>query len=183
MQNEAQYALDRKTAEISALASNDLDKYEHLTGENLGLKPSTVEQAKIDYSPLREIFTKGLDKNKYKKEELFKRLKDIKSKNEEQLKAIEDQAKKKLDAIKNINTGTNSLKTISYFSQLSAKAKELSERFKKEKNNIDPEKLVCVRKDGEAIFGFNIFKIHWIWLRIFRVTRNYLKMRKANNTT
>ena len=118
MQNEAQYALDRKTAEISALASNDLDKYEHLTGENLGLKPSTVEQAKIDYSPLREIFTKGLDKNKYKKEELFKRLKDIKSKNEEQLKAIEDQAKKKLDAIKNINTGTNSLKTISYFSQL-----------------------------------------------------------------
>ena len=33
MQNEAQYDLDRKAAEISALSSNNLDKYEYLTGE------------------------------------------------------------------------------------------------------------------------------------------------------
>ena len=38
-QNEAQYDLDRKAAKIS----NNLDKYEHLTDEDLGLKPSTVE--------------------------------------------------------------------------------------------------------------------------------------------
>ena len=31
MQNEAQYDLDRKTAKISALSSNNLDKYEYLT--------------------------------------------------------------------------------------------------------------------------------------------------------
>ena len=43
MQNEAQYDLDRKAARISALLSNNLDKYEHLTGEDLGLKPSPVE--------------------------------------------------------------------------------------------------------------------------------------------
>ena len=39
MQNEAQYDLDRKAAKISALSSNNLDKYEYLTGEDLGLKP------------------------------------------------------------------------------------------------------------------------------------------------
>ena len=32
MQNEAQYHLDRKAAKISALSSNDLDKYEYLSG-------------------------------------------------------------------------------------------------------------------------------------------------------
>ena len=51
-QNEAQYDLDRKADKISALSSNNLDKYEYLTGEDLGLKPSTVEQAKFEYSPL-----------------------------------------------------------------------------------------------------------------------------------
>ena len=44
-QNESQYVLDRKAAKISALSSNDLDKYKYLTGEDWGLKPSAVEQA------------------------------------------------------------------------------------------------------------------------------------------
>ena len=35
MQNDAQYDLDRKTAKISAMSSNNLDKYEYLTGEYL----------------------------------------------------------------------------------------------------------------------------------------------------
>ena len=43
LQNEAQYDFDKKAAKISALSSNNLDKYEHLTGEDLGLKPSPVE--------------------------------------------------------------------------------------------------------------------------------------------
>ena len=46
-QNEAQYNLDRKAAKISALSSNNLDKYEYLTGEDLDLKPSAIEQAKF----------------------------------------------------------------------------------------------------------------------------------------
>ena len=33
-----------------------------MTGEDLGLKPSTVEQAKFEYSPLGKIFNKGLSK-------------------------------------------------------------------------------------------------------------------------
>ena len=76
MQNEAQYDLDRKPAKISALSSNNLDKYEYLTGEDLGLKPSTVEQAKFEYSPLGKIFNKGLSEDD-KKEVLFKRLENI----------------------------------------------------------------------------------------------------------
>ena len=75
-QNEAQYNLDRKAAKTSALPSNNLDKYEYLTGEDLGLKPSTVEQAKFEYSLLGKIFNKGLDKDD-RKEELLKRLKNI----------------------------------------------------------------------------------------------------------
>ena len=47
IQNEAQYDLDRKSAKIFALSFNNLDKYEYLTGEVLGLKSSTIEQAKI----------------------------------------------------------------------------------------------------------------------------------------
>ena len=43
------------------MSSNTLDKYEYLTGEYLGLKPSTVEQAQFEYSPLGKIFNKGLD--------------------------------------------------------------------------------------------------------------------------
>ena len=85
MQNKAQYDLDRKAAKISALFSNNLDKYEYLTGKDLGLKPNTVEQARFEYSPLGNIFTKGL-KEEDKKEGLLKRLKNIEDKNEQQLK-------------------------------------------------------------------------------------------------
>ena len=64
-----------------------------MTGEDLGLKPSTVEQAKFEYSPLGKIFNKGLSKDD-KKEGLLEKIKNIECKNEEQLKAIEDQGKK-----------------------------------------------------------------------------------------
>ena len=67
MQNEAQYDLDRKAAKISALSSNNLDKYEYLTGEDLGLKPNTIEQARFEYSPLDKIFNKGLSEVDKKK--------------------------------------------------------------------------------------------------------------------
>ena len=79
---------DRKAAKISALSSNNLGKYEYLTGEDLDLKPSTVEQAKFEYSSLGKIFIKGLDKEEDKKEGLFKRLEIIKNKNKELLNAF-----------------------------------------------------------------------------------------------
>ena len=92
MQNEAQYDLDRRAAKISALSTNNLDKYEYLTDEDLGLKPSTVEQAKFEYSPLSKIFNKGLDKDD-QKEGLFKRLKNIENakKNKKKTATIQTQ--------------------------------------------------------------------------------------------
>ena len=114
MQNEAQYDLNRKAAKISALSSNNLDKYQYLTSEDLGLKPSTFEQAKFEYSSLGKFFDKGL-KEEEKKEGLLKRLKSIEDKNDEQLKAIEDQGKKQLQEIRNIRTDSKSSKMIGYF--------------------------------------------------------------------
>ena len=83
MQNEAQYDIDRKGAKISALSSNNLNKYEYLTGEDLDLKQNTVESARFEYSPLVKLFNKGL-KEEDKKEGRLKRLKNIEDKNEDQ---------------------------------------------------------------------------------------------------
>ena len=83
-QNEAQYDLDGEAAIISARSSKNLDKVELLTGEDLGLIPSTVEQAKFEYSPLGKIFNKGLNEED-KKEGILKRLENIKDKNDELL--------------------------------------------------------------------------------------------------
>ena len=57
-----------------------------MTGEDLGLKPSAIEQAKFEYSSLGKIFNKGLDKSD-QKEGLLKRLKNTENKNKELLKA------------------------------------------------------------------------------------------------
>ena len=54
-QNQAQYDLARKSAKTSALSSGNLDKYKYLTGEDLDYKPSTVKQAKLNYSSLKNI--------------------------------------------------------------------------------------------------------------------------------
>ena len=104
-----------------------MDNYEYLTGKDLGLKPSTVEPAKFEYSPLGKIFNKGLSKDD-KKEGILKRLKNIDDKNNTQLLAIEDQGKKQLQEIKNINVGSKSLKTISFFSIISEKAKKINQK-------------------------------------------------------
>ena len=55
---QIKYNLDRQAAKISALSSEDLDKYEYLTGEDLGYKPDVIQRAKFEYSPLGEAFNK-----------------------------------------------------------------------------------------------------------------------------
>ena len=55
-QTEAQHDLDRDAAKISPWPSKNLPKYEHLTGEDLELEPSTLEQARFEYSPLSKFF-------------------------------------------------------------------------------------------------------------------------------
>ena len=59
--NKAQYDLDRQAAKISVLNSGELEKYEYLTGEDLGYKPDVVSKVKFEYSLLGQVFIKRLD--------------------------------------------------------------------------------------------------------------------------
>ena len=86
-QNQAQYNLDRETANLSALSSGELEKYEYFIGEDLGYKQGIAEKAKFEYSSLGKVFNKGLDE-KDKKERLRKRLKNVEDINKKQLKPI-----------------------------------------------------------------------------------------------
>ena len=72
-----QYDIIRKVAEISALSSGKIDKYEQLTGNEILLsnQPQIIEQAKFTYSPLGKAF-------------------------EKQIKTVEDQGKKQFNALK-----------------------------------------------------------------------------------
>ena len=58
------------------MSSNNLGKYEYLTGEDLGLQSRTVEQTKFEYSRFGKIFNKRLKEND-REEGLFKRIKYI----------------------------------------------------------------------------------------------------------
>ena len=57
-QNKADYDLYRQNAKISALSSGKLDKYEYLTGEDLGYRADSVQKAKLEYSHLGEFLIK-----------------------------------------------------------------------------------------------------------------------------
>ena len=153
MQNETQYDLDRKAAKISALSSNNLDKYEYLTGEDLSLKPNTIEQARFEYSPLGEIFNKVLDKDD-KKEGLFKRLENITNKNEEQLQAIKAQGEEQFKKLKNIEES----KTLKVINGL---AKKMIKQIKyyltlKKNDELDTAELFCTKTD-ETKYDFDRF--------------------------
>ena len=52
---KAQYDLDREAAKISALSSGELEKYEYLTGEDLGYEPDVIQKAD------GKVFNKGLE--------------------------------------------------------------------------------------------------------------------------
>ena len=74
-----QYHIDIKAAEISALSSGKIHKYEYLTGEDIlpSNQQQIIQQAKFTYSPLGKTFDK-------------------------QIKTIEDQGKKQIDALESL---------------------------------------------------------------------------------
>ena len=78
-----------KPVKISALSSGEFEKYEYLTGEDLGYKPRVLEQAKFEYSSLGKVFNKGLDESDN----------DMEDENEEKFKVIENLNKNELMAI------------------------------------------------------------------------------------
>ena len=142
-QNESQYDLDREAAKISALSSNNLDKYEYLTGEDLGLKPSTVEKAKFEYSPLGKIFNKGLSEED-EKEGLLKKLKNIEDKNEQLLKI-----KNKAENIKEVTGFVEE--------SFSLEAKALIEEIRTIQKNVDYRKLI-IRGGNNVTYDFSNYK-------------------------
>ena len=142
-QDEAQYDLGREVAKISALSSGNLDKYEYLIGDDLNYKPSTVEKAKFDYSPLSKFFNKRL-KEEHKKEGLLKRLKNIEDKNEEQLKII---GKK-----------TNIKSQIDLFDEdLTLEAIALIKEIKSIENNVDYSEL-SFTGGNKKVYDLDSFK-------------------------
>ena len=109
--NQVQYNLDRQNAKISALSSGELDKYEYLTGEDLRCKPDVYvnQKAKFEYSPLRQVFNKGLDTS-------------------EKLKNIEDKTDRQFEENKDSQLG---IKSIGYGvkEELSQEAKNMLEKL------------------------------------------------------
>ena len=115
--NQAQYDLGREAAKISALSSKDLlEKYEYLTGEDLGHRPSVLEKTKFEYSPLGAVLADNIKKktntNKvnikkkqdkqliYNSQHSFIKFKDI---NEFKELSLDSMYKKLTDVLKQIN--------------------------------------------------------------------------------
>ena len=61
--NQAQHDLRREAAKISASSSKDsLEKFEYLTGEDLGHRPSVLEKTKFEYYPLGAVLSDKVKK-------------------------------------------------------------------------------------------------------------------------
>ena len=61
--NQAQYHLGREAAKISALSSKDLlEKYEYLTGEDIGHRPRLLEKTTFEYSSLGVVLAENVKK-------------------------------------------------------------------------------------------------------------------------
>ena len=171
--NNAQYNLDRMNTEISAYSSDDLPKYEFLTKKDLGYKPDAFEQAKFEYSPLRKVFTDGLDKSE-KNEGLLKRLKNIEDKSNNQLLAIKNISR---PAIKGKNNGnvSDEYKTIQDFKQ------ELTDKnilklsgVKKFDNIVDKWKQTKNKKIVFKNVGDKFSTQNYKILNIYKIFKNYL---------
>ena len=53
-----------------------MNKYQYLTGKDLGYKPVVVEQAIFEYFPLGQVFNERLEKDD-KKDGILNRLKNV----------------------------------------------------------------------------------------------------------
>ena len=151
--NKTQYDLDRQAAKISALSSGELEKYKYLTGEDLGYKPDVVQKAKFEYSPLSQVFNKGLDVSE-KNKGLLKRLKNIEGKNEQQLELIKNQGEKRLNLM-NKNSLEKESKQLEIQSYLDPKATRLMNNINKEINDNEDKIFLCTHSNGKE---FNFYK-------------------------
>ena len=136
----------------------------------MGLKPSTIEQAKFEYSPLGKIFNKGLSEDD-KKEGLFKRLKNIGNAQKNLIRDDDNESiyytprskfddkddQDKKQQIKNIDTKPPNI--FNYLKSLSQEAKYLMDEIEDEDDDIDINKLAFTCSKQEK-FNFNTLKCH-----------------------
>ena len=87
-----QYNINIEVAKTSALSSVKIDKYEHLTGEEIlpSNQKKIIEQAKFTYSPLVKAFEKQIKKIEDQEREQVEAVKDLKAR--EQTKATKDKS-------------------------------------------------------------------------------------------
>ena len=152
--NQAQYDLVRQNATISTLSSGELDKYEYLTGEDLGYKPDVVQKAKFEYSPLGQVFNKELDTGG-KQEGLLKRLKNIEGKNEQRLHLIRDQGDRYLEKFSKVDT--DGAKYIEIFSEKNKK-KELKD-YREIVENENEDKEFVYTTTSNKFYDFSVCKM------------------------
>ena len=119
----------------------------------MGLKPSTVEQAKFEYSSLGKVFNKGLDNKDDQKEGLLKRLKNIEDENKERLKAKEN---KTAENIREVTDFVNE--------PLSLEGKGLIEEIKAVQKDVDYRKLK-IRGGNNVAYNFSEYKT---FIELFR---------------
>ena len=87
-----QYDINREAAKISALSSGKIDKYEHLTGDDIlpSNQQQITEQTKFTYSLLEKAFEKQIKTIQGQGQKQVDALKDLKPK--EQKKSTEDKS-------------------------------------------------------------------------------------------
>ena len=151
LQNEAQYDLDRKAAIISAQSSKNLHKAEYLTGEDLGLKPNTTEQARFEYFPLGKIFNKGLSEDD-QEEGLFRTLKNIENAQKNLIRNDDKDDKDEKQQTNNIDTKRSNV--FNYLKSLSQEANDLMDEIEEVNSVIDIHKPLFIGTNKEK-FNFN----------------------------
>ena len=137
--NKAQYNLDREAAKISALSSKDLEKYEYLTGEDLGYKPDVIQGAKCEYSPLGEAFDKV-----FKKDDKNKKV--IKHDNDLVYNSVHNFIKYSVSSFNEISSINSKFDTINKFYKDHLKLNDVKSQNKiiKEKKNNCVKKYIIV---------------------------------------
>ena len=122
----------------------------------MGYKPDVVQKAKFEYSPLGQVFNKGLEKDE-KEAGLLKRLKNIEDKTGDQLKAIKNKdSQLGIESIGHIVKG-----------ELSQEAKNFLKKLSKQEKIINYKKIYLKGGDNSEYDFTEFFTILLSFLRGF----------------
>ena len=72
-----------------------------------------------------------------------------------------------MNAIKNINIGSEPLKTISFVSRIREEAKKIIDKIKIIDDWLDTAQLICTKTDGKTKYGFSNFTFPLKFTKIY----------------